>query len=274
MKRYKVTFIGCGNMGEAILKGITASGFIGNKSITFYEVDKKRSEYIKNTYGIDMAGSISESARNSEYILLAVKPQNIKKVLMELKKCFKQDINSVISIVAGISTDFIEKSLGGQSSVIRVMPNAPALFNSGMATISSGRYSSERDRQFTEELIKQTGKYIIIDGDLQNISTAINGSGPAYFFLFCKYIIEAAVKNGISEDIARRLVTETMIGSGIMMNGSDLEMDELISKVASPGGTTEKALQVFASRCLGDIVIEAVEDAAKRAKELEENLNE
>ncbi len=191
---------------------------------------------------------------------------------MELKKCFKQDTNSVISIAAGISTDFIEKSLGGQSSVIRIMPNAPALFNSGMATISSGRYSRESNRKFTEELINQTGKYIVIDEDLQNTATAINGSGPAYFFLFCKYIIEAAVKNGLSEGTARRLVTETMIGSGIMMNGSDLEMDELISKVASPGGTTEKALQVFANRCLGDIVIEAVEDAAKRAKELEENL--
>lgn len=260
-------------MGEALLRSIIDSGFIKNKDIAFFEADKERSKYIENTYEIDRTGSISESARDSEYVLIAVKPQNIIQVLAELKKSFNAEINSVISIAAGISTDFIERSLDCNSHVMRIMPNAPAFFNSGMATISCGRYSSEEDLQFTVELMKQTGKYIIIDEDLQNISTAINGSGPAYFFLFCKYMMEIAVKNGISEDIARKLVTETMIGSGKMINGSGLGMDELIYKVASPGGTTERALQVFSSKCLGDIIMEAIEDAAKRAKELEEDLN-
>ena len=120
--------------------------------------------------------------------------------------------------------------------------------------------------------MSQVGEYIIIEEELQNMSTAISGSGPAYFFLFCKYMIEEAVKNGISEDDARKLVTETMIGSGIMMSRSGLGMDELISRVASPGGTTEKALKVFSDKSLGNIISLAVKDAAKRSVELEGEL--
>jgi pyrroline-5-carboxylate reductase len=273
LKRYKIIFIGCGNMGEAILKGIIDSGYLENKKIAFYELDKKRIKYIEKTYTVESIKDLSEGVRDSEYILLAVKPQNIKKVLMEMRKYFNKETNSLISIAAGISTGSIEKILDCKCSVIRVMPNAPALFNKGMAAISSGRYAKEKDELFTTGLMNQVGECIIINEELQNISTAISGSGPAYFFLFCKYMIEEAVKNGISEDDARKLVTETMIGSGIMIKISGLGMDELISRVASPGGTTEKALQVFSDRSLGNIISQAIGDAAKRSVELEREIN-
>ncbi len=259
-------------MGEAILKGIIASGYIEGRDIAFYELDKNRANYIEKTYAIKSVKNIREGVRYSEYLLLAVKPQNIKQVLAEIRKYFDKDINSLISIAAGVSTDFIEKNLDCECSVIRVMPNAPALFNRGMATISSGQYSSEKDQQFTAGLMDQVGKSIMVDEELQDISTAISGSGPAYFFLFCKYMIEAAVKNGMPEDDARTLVAETMIGSGIMISRSSLEMDKLISRVASPGGTTEKALQVFADESLGNIISRAIGNAAKRSAELEGKL--
>ena len=272
MKKYRIIFIGCGNMGEAILKGIITSGYMESKDIAFYELDKDRINHIEKTYAVESVKNIGEGVRYSEYLLLAVKPQNIKQVLVEIRKYFNKNINSLISIVAGVSTGFIEKSLDCRCSVMRVMPNAPALFNKGMATISSGQYSSEKDQQFTAGLMEQVGEYIMIDEELQNISTAINGSGPAYFFLFCKYMIEAAVKNGIPEDDARTLVTETMIGSGIMIGGSSLGMDKLISMVASPGGTTEKALQVFSDESLADIISRAIENAVKRSVDLEDEL--
>ena len=259
-------------MGEAILKGIITSGYMESKDIAFYELDKDRINHIKKTYAVESVKNIGEGVRYSEYLLLAVKPQNIKQVLVEIRKYFNKDINSLISIAAGVSTGFIEKSLDCRCSVMRVMPNAPALFNKGMATISSGQYSSKKDQQFTTGLMEQVGECIMIDEELQNISTAINGSGPAYFFLFCKYMIEAAVKNGIPEDDARTLVTETMIGSGIMIGGSSLEMDKLISRVASPGGTTEKALQVFSDESLENIISRAIGNAAKRSVELEDEL--
>jgi pyrroline-5-carboxylate reductase len=259
-------------MGEAILKGTINSGYIESNNIAFYELDKKRIKYIKETYAIESVKDLGEGICDSEYILLAVKPQNVKKVLIEIKKYFNKELNSLISVAAGVSTGYIEETLDCECSVMRVMPNAPALFNKGMATISSGRYSSEKDEQFTADLMSQVGEYIIIGEELQNTSTAISGSGPAYFFLFCKYMIEAAVKNGISEDDARKLVSETMIGSGIMMSRSGLGIDELISRVASPGGTTEKALKVFSDKSLGNIISLAVRDAVKRSVELEGKL--
>ena len=259
-------------MGEAILKGVITSGYMESKDIAFYELDNERIKYIKKTYAIESIKNIGEGIGDSEYVLLAVKPQNIKQVLTEIREYFDKDDSSLISIAAGVPTGFIEKSLDCDCSVMRVMPNAPALFNRGMAAISSGKYSSEKDRQFTADLMNQVGKCIMVDEELQNISTAISGSGPAYFFLFCKYMIEAAVKNGIPEDDARSLVAETMIGSGIMMNNTGLEMEKLITRVASPGGTTEKALQVFSDESLGDMVSRAVGDAVKRSLELEDEL--
>ncbi len=259
-------------MGEAILKGIITSGYIESKDIAFYELDKKRINHIEKTYAIESVKNIGEGIRFSKYVLLAVKPQNIKQVLAEIGEYFDKDINSLISIAAGVSTGFIEKSLDCECSVMRVMPNAPALFSRGMATIRSGQYSSEKDKQFTTDLMHKVGECIMIDEKLQNISTAINGSGPAYFFLFCKYMIEAAVKNGIQEDDARKLVTGTMIGSGIMARRSSLEMDKLISRVASPGGTTEKALQVFSDESMGDIISRAIGSAVKRSVELKDEL--
>ena len=259
-------------MGEAILKGIITSGYIESKDIAFYELDKNRIKYIEKTYSIECVKNIGEGICFSEYVLLAVKPQNIKQVLAEIRKYFDKDTNSLISIAAGVSTGFIEKSLDCRCSVMRVMPNAPALFNRGMATISSGQYSSIKDQQFTADLMEQVGECIMIGEKLQNIATAINGSGPAYFFLFCKYMIEAAVKKGIPEDDARTLVAETMIGSGIMIGGSSLGMDKLISMVASPGGTTEKALQVFSDESLGDIISRAIDNTVKRSVDLEDEL--
>jgi pyrroline-5-carboxylate reductase len=272
LKKYKILFVGCGNMGEAILRGIITSGYIESKDIVFYELDKKRIKYIEKTYAVKSVKNIGEGIHYSEYILLCVKPQNIKQVLKDIRKYFDKDINPLISIAAGISTGFIERSLGCKCSVMRVMPNAPALFNRGMTAISSGKYSSKNDQQFTRDLMNQIGECIIIDEGLQNIATAISGSGPAYFFLFCKYIIETAVKNGIPEDDARTLVNETMIGSGIMIGKSGLEVDKLISRVASPGGTTEKALKVLTKKCFENIISRAIGEAVKRSIELEGEL--
>ena len=111
MKKYRIIFIGCGNMGEAILKGIITSGYMENKDIAFYELDKNRIDHIEKTYAVESVKNIGQGVRFSEYLLLAVKPQNIKQVLAEIRKYFDKDINSLISIAAGVSTGFIEKNL-------------------------------------------------------------------------------------------------------------------------------------------------------------------
>ncbi len=255
-------------MGEALLKGILESSFLSSEQVTFYEKFASRRDYIAKTYGITPIGDICSSVKDSKYLLVAVKPQNIKQVIGEIGEFFRKDFNNIISIAAGISTEFYEKNLGEGTSVMRVMPNAPALYKKGIAAISRGKYADDADQEFTVELMRKIGDTILIREDLQDISTAINGSGPAYFFLFCKALIESATANGLGKKAAKKLVIETMIGAGIMLKRSGLEIDELISKVASPGGTTEQALKSFKKSGLDDIVENAVGDAVRRSKEL------
>lgn len=270
----RLLLIGCGNMGEAILKGILDSSFIDPERIKFFEKDHSRAEYIRDTYGVSSADDKNAGLGKTRYILMAVKPQDAGPVIRELAGSFDREKNCIVSIIAGISTGYYERILGERASVIRVMPNTPALYKKGMITVSPGKYASNEDIRFVIQLMGKIGECIQIDESLQNISTAINGSGPAYFFLFCKAMTDAAIANGLEDETAKKLVAETMAGAGEMLKKSGLEADELIARVASPGGTTEKALQTFRESKLEHIVKDAVENALKRSKELEGEMAE
>ncbi len=257
-------------MGEALLRGILDSGFLKPTDIIFYDSDDDRSGYIKNNYKIYSAKGIVEVVRNSRYILLAIKPQNIKDVLEQIKDNFNCKNNLIISIVAGIPTGYIEKVLNSNVPVIRMMPNTPALFKKGMTAISKGRFAGDRDLLFPKNLIENVGNYVIIDEKYQNIATALNGSGPAYFFLFCKYLIEAGIKNGLDPEVSKKLVVGTIIGSGITIEKSRFNVDKLIKMVASRGGTTERALKEFYRGDLEKMVYSAVKSAKNKADELKD----
>jgi pyrroline-5-carboxylate reductase len=267
---YRLGIIGCGNMAEAIIKGVFASGFLSQRDIICYEIKPQRAEYIKNNYHLLFTDEISQIALASKSILLAVKPANMIEVLTGIKKYFKPGFNSIISIAAGVPSKSIEQVLENKPSVIRIMPNTPALVNKCMAAISRGKYASDDDMEFAASVIKSLGEYIVIEEDLQNTVTAISGSGPAYFFLFCKFLIRAAEKRGIDSETAGKLVIGTLTGSGELLKSYNPDADFLIKMVASPGGTTQAALLSFEENHLENIIDEAVGCAEKRAKEIQE----
>jgi len=259
-------------MGEAILNGLLEMSFLGPDDVGFLEKDASRRDYIINKYMIESFTDICTIVKRSKYLIIAVKPQDIAALIKTMGDCFRKENNCIISIAAGISTSYYEKNLGQGTSVLRVMPNTPALYKKGMITISRGKYAAQSELDFVMELMGSVGKCSIIDEDLQHISTAINGSGPAYFFLFCQALIEAGIKNGLDPGTARKLAAVTMTGSGEMIMRSGIDMEELISKVASPGGTTERALLAFREKGLHEIVEKAVESALKRSRELEREM--
>jgi pyrroline-5-carboxylate reductase len=269
---YKIGIIGCGNMGEAFLKGLLDSNLLPANQVTGYDIRKDRSKYIKDNYKIVISRSIKEIAEKSKYILLSVKPQNINPVLDELKVSLNSKDNVIISIAAGVPTFYIEERLKLSAQVIRIMPNTPALIKKGMFVVSRGKFVCNEDFSFVIDLIKNLGDYVIIDEKNQNIATAISGSGPAYFFLFCKYLIEAGIRNGLGPDVSKKLVINTIIGSGELLKYYNAGIEELIKMVASPGGTTEKALEIFNENKIDKIILKAVSSAVKRAYELQEML--
>ena len=270
--KYKLGIIGCGNMAEAILKGILDSKFLKSVEISAFEINHDRKGYISGKYHILFAESLQSLVTNSRYILLSVKPYNISSLLDKLKAYFDYKRNVVISIAAGVSTNYIAHKLKSNVPVIRIMPNTPAMVKKGMAAISQGIYAKQEDVEFAKKLMGSLGNFIVIDEKFQDTVTAISGSGPAYFFLFCKYLIEAALKNGLNQTTSEMLAINTMVGAGEMMQKFEMSADHLIKMVASPGGTTEIALNKFIENGLEKIVLESVESAIKRSKELQDTL--
>jgi pyrroline-5-carboxylate reductase len=270
--KYNLGIIGCGNMAEAILKGILDSEFLKSDEIFAFEINQERKEYICGKYQILFADSLQSLVKNCRYILVAVKPQNINNLLDKLSTCFDHKRNVIISIAAGVSTNYIAHKLKSDAPAIRVMPNTPATVKKGVAAISKGTYATGEDVEFAKKLMGSLGNFIIIDEKFQNTVTAISGSGPAYFFLFCKYLIEAALRSGLSQATAEMLAVNTMVGAGEMMQKFEMSVDHLIKMVTSPGGTTEIALNKFIENGLEKIVLESVESAIKRSKELQDIL--
>ena len=270
---YKLGVIGCGSMGEAIIKGIVSSKFLTPSEICAYDIKSERLGHFEKIFKITTVKNIKKLVSNSKYILIAVKPQDFNVVINSIKNSFNPEHNIIISIAAGLSTALIKKKLSEKASIIRVMPNTPALLKRGISAVSKGKNVKKEDLEFVLKIFKSLGKYILVDEKFQNTITAISGSGPAYFFLFCKYLVESAYKRGIDKKNAVKLVVETMLGSGEMLKKYNGDADFLIKMVASPGGTTECAIVQFNDKNLKLIIDSAVESAVKRAGEIEKKLN-
>ncbi len=259
-------------MAKAILNGIFSSGFLKPHQVIAYDIDPAAAISVKSEFGISSAYTINELPAVSPRLLVSVKPKDVRAVIEGIRNTFVPGRNMIISIAAGVPTIFYEEMLDKKASVVRVMPNTPALVNRGIAVISKGANADSEDIDFVTGVFKSLGEYIIVDEGLQNAATAISGSGPAYFFLFCKLLSEAASETGLSAEDAGKLVLETITGSAEMLRKFNNDAAYLIKMVASPGGTTEAALEVFSKRELGRIIKEAVSNAHKKAQEIQDRV--
>ncbi len=269
MRAEKIGIIGVGNMGEALLKGITKSGS-RRGALIVSDRNRKRRDYIRRKYHIPVTHNNLKVLSSSKVIIFAVKPQDIKGVLMEIKTQKPDARNRIlfISIAAGISTKYIEDLLSAKVSVIRVMPNAPALIGEGVSAVCLGKYAKVGDYRRAESLLKIMGKVVKVEENLMDKVTAISGSGPAYFFLLIKHLTNIAVRLGMDKKTAENLINYTAFGATKMVIKTKQNPEELIKRVASKRGTTEEALNVFIKKKLEKIIEEGVKAALRRAKEL------
>jgi len=266
----QVAFIGAGKMAEALIKGAIDSHALAPADITATDIDSQRLTHIKKTYGINTATDNVQTARQVETIILAVKPQVIDGILEDLRTAGLRG-KLLITIAAGVTTKHIIDILGPGVTLVRVMPNAPALVAKGISAIAVPSDLAESGRGLIDKIFRSIGGVLFLEESLINQVTAISGSGPAYFFYFVKILIQAGEDIGLSHQVATQLVQATIEGSAAMLRSTGLNADELIAMVASKGGTTEAALKRFEEGGISDIITQGVFAAFKRARELDEN---
>jgi len=264
----KIGFIGTGNMAQAMIKGLKKSLY--KNGIYGFDKNTEILNDVAAKYKINKCKSIIDLVKNSNIIIIAVKPQNIREVLDEIKNFIRKD-NLLISIAAGIPIKFIQKELG-KIPVVRVMPNTPALIGEGACAYSLNKYVKKQHLNDIEEILGSFCKVVFkLDESRINAVTALSGSGPAYFFFFVEAMIKAAENLKIPKNIAIKLISQTMLGAAAMLLIGTGEPEELRIKVTSKGGTTERAINFLKEKNVDKLIEKALYLAKKRADELGKN---
>ncbi len=261
-----IGFIGAGNMGTAIMKGISTSSLGNEINLFAFDpcTDKVKS---LSQYNVSACDSEKEIMDKCNYVFLAVKPQIIEGVLETIASYTKKD-TVIISIAAGISDEFISKKTISDAKVILVMPNTPLLLGEGASALSRNERVTDEEFEIVLNIFKICGKAVVIPKDKMKEIIAINGSSPAFIYLFAKGFIDYAVSVGIDKSAAEGLFTQSLIGSAKMITDSGNTIDELIKMVSSPGGTTLAGLDRLYEGNLTNVVMNCCESCAKRAYEL------
>ncbi|MEA4900806.1 pyrroline-5-carboxylate reductase [Desulfitobacterium sp.] len=260
-----IGFIGSGNMAEAIIRGLRAVGISSEIRVT-NRSNKEKLRAMSEQYEIKPS-NFEEVVKESEIILLAVKPKDIMSVLNDLQKNIKAS-QLLITVAAGIPMKTYETILPG-IPVVRAMPNTSSAVLSSMTGLVKGGAVQESHQQQTEAIFQAVGKTLWIQEEQMNALTAISGSGPAYFYLFTETLIQAGVNIGLSEENAEMLAKETLFGVSQMLKKSGKSPARLREEVTSPKGTTLAALNVFWEKDLQGIVTGAAKACQTRAEEME-----
>lgn len=247
-------------MGTAILARVAKA-----YKVMVCEPNKERAQFLRRKYKATCA-DFESAVKKADIIIIAVKPQDIDGVLESMSALAGKKL--VISIAAGITTSYLEKTLGADVSVIRTMPNMPAQIGEGITAICGGTSVKSADLKLAQKIFSYVGKTIVVDESLIDAVTAVSGSGPAYVFLFVECLMKAAVSIGFDEKSAKELVYQTLLGSAHLLAQSKDSVAELRAKVTSKGGTTQAATDVFTTHNIEKTFIEALEAAKRRAGEL------
>jgi len=261
-----IGFIGGGNMAEAIIKGLINGGMTPTTIMVADPLQDRRS-HLASTLHIRATDDNNEVAQKADLIILSIKPQMAASVLASLEGAISSQ-KLVVSIMAGISTTFIEESLQNGCRVVRAMPNTPALVQSAATAICGGRRVTDADLELAQELFSLVGTVYQVGERQMDAVTGVSGSGPAYVFSFIEALSDAGVKNGLPRDIASGLAIQTVLGAAQLLQQSGEHPAVQRDRVSSPGGTTIAALHTLENGRLHGLVMDAVDAAVKRSKEL------
>lgn len=262
-----IGFIGCGNMAQAMIKSLVKSGKTPAENVIASNRTLPLKENIIGDLGIKISKDNIEVASQSDYVILAVKPQIYEIVLHEIKDFIKKD-GIVIGIGAGISSGFLEKHLNKGTKYLRAMPNTPAMVGEGMTAISPGDRFNKEELDGIIEIFNSFGKVEIIDESLMDGFTAVSGSSPAYVFILIEAMADAAVLEGIPRQQAYTMAAQAVMGSAKMVLETGIHPGKLKDNVCSPGGTTIEAVASLEKSGFRSAIIEAMKDCANKSRKM------
>ena len=267
-----ITFIGGGNMADALVGGVLKKGFDA-KALRVVEISPEQRDKLASKYGVACFAKAADAIRSGDVVVLAVKPQQLREAAG--KAGLARNENLVISIAAGVRLTSISRWLGGHTRLVRAMPNTPALIGEGITGLYplSADVSAE-DRRRAETILGAVGMTVWIDQESQmDAVTAISGSGPAYVFYFIEAVQEAARELGLPVEVAQRLALHTFTGAARLAASSPDPVSVLRERVTSKGGTTEAALASMAGDHVKEAIARAIRAANERGRQLGEQLD-
>lgn len=272
MDNKQIAILGSGSMGTAILSGLIAAGSAPEnmKASTASEENAKAlsAKFSIQTFATEASPTANaETAKDADILLIAVKPAKVLDTLAEIRGIVKEGA-LVVSVAAGITTEAMEKALGGKASVIRAMPNTPSIVGHGVTGIAKGASANDADLATATKLFETVGQVLVVEEDKINALSTISGSGPAYVFYFAEKLMVAAKELGFSDQDANLMVRSTFLGSATLLAASSDSPETLRAQVTSPNGTTMQATTRFDEANLEQVFIEATKAALARAIEL------
>ena len=263
----KIGFIGGGKMAQAIIKGIISANFFKASNIYVSEPNLNLAEKLTQELGVNIVLHNKELIKNVDIVVFAVKPFIVADIIADIKDVITNN-KMIISILAGISTTYIQSELAIDIPVVRVMPNTPALVNEGMSAVCKGSNATNSHLNFTKDLFKCLGKVIQVDEEQIDIVTAISGSSPAFYYYFINEIAKSAESMGFDYNIALLAAAQSALGAAKMILETGISPEILIDNVTTKGGTTEVGMNILKAKHVDKILKEVIIGTAEKAGNL------
>ncbi len=267
MKDMRIACIGAGNMGSAMVRGMLRANVVSPARITLSNHKKAKLKTLKKELGIRVTDDNAQAVQKADVVILAIKPQILPGVLSEIKD---QACNGALflSVAAGIPTSLIENLLGGKTRVIRAMPNIAAAVGEAATALCPGKFARKKDMRLARQLFETCGTVQEIKEELMDAVTGLSGTGPMYVFIIIEALSDAGVRMGLAREDATRLATQSVLGAARMVQETGQHPIYLKDLVTSPGGTAINALYSMEKTGLRAVLMEAVETATVRSREL------
>lgn len=263
-----LAFLGAGSMAEAIVSGLLSKNLLTPEQIRMTNRDdEEKLQQMQKRYRVKTTKNKKEAVTMADTVILAMKPKDVTAALTETGRYFRPD-QLVISVLAGVSTDYIASFLPAETPIVRAMPNTSAAVGESATAIAAGKKAREKHLKQTETLFQAIGATVIVDEKDMHAVTGLSGSGPAYIYYLVEALEKAALSAGLDASVAKQLIVQTVTGAAEMLKRSGQTPEKLRQNITSPGGTTEAGLKVLQQYHYEEALIRCVERARARSIEL------